>query len=232
MIKIVGAVKKSVLNLNRFEKCLWAFSVIVVLLSFLLAGSGDYMTLTASLIGVTALIFVAKGDVLGQILTIVFSIFYSIISVEFAYYGEMITYMGMSAPIAFMSVVTWLRNPYSEKQVKINHLRGRSFVLLFVIAGFVTWGFYYILVYFNTANIIFSTISVTTSFLASALMMLRSPYYATAYAANDVVLIVLWVMATMEDISYLPMIICFVIFFINDIYGFINWSKMKKAQAE
>lgn len=232
MIKIIEAVKKSVLNLNRFEKCLWAFSVSVVILSFVLAGSSDYMTLAASLIGVTALIFVAKGDVLGQILTIVFSVFYSIISFGFAYYGEMITYMGMSAPIAFMSVVTWLRNPYSEKQVKINHLRGRSFVLLFVIAGLVTWGFYYILVYFNTANIIFSTISVTTSFLASALMMLRSPYYATAYAANDVVLIVLWVMATMEDISYLPMIICFVIFFINDIYGFINWSKMKKAQAE
>lgn len=232
MIKIIEAVKKSVQNLNRFEKCLWAFSVIIVMVSFLLAGSGDYMTLVASLIGVTALIFVAKGDVLGQILTIVFSVVYSIISLGFAYYGEMITYMGMSAPIAFMSVITWLKNPYCEKQVKISHLRARSFVLLFILAGLVTWGFYYILVFFNTANIVFSTISVTTSFLASALMMLRSPYYAVAYAANDVVLIVLWIMATMEEISYLPMIICFVIFFINDIYGFINWSKMRRAQAD
>ncbi len=95
----------------------------------------------------------------------------------------------------------------------------------------VTWVFYYILVYFNTTNVVFSTISVTTSFLASALMMLRDSYYALAYAANDLVLIVLWVMATMESISYVSMIACFSIFFINDIYGYINWSRMKKHQG-
>ena len=228
---ICAGIKSSIKNLNSFERKLWLLSVTIVTLSFLIFRSENFMTLIASLIGVTALIFVAKGDVLGQILTIVFSLLYSLISFGFAYYGEMITYMGMTAPIALLSVITWLKNPYSEKQVKIRKLSPKQYFVLLMVSLVVTWIFYYILAYFNTTNIVFSTISVTTSFLASALMMLRDSYYALAYAANDLVLIVLWVMATMENISYVSMIACFSIFFINDIYGYINWSRMKKHQG-
>ena len=228
---ICAGIKSSIKNLNSFERKLWLLSVTIVTLSFLIFRSENFMTLIASLIGVTALIFVAKGDVLGQILTIVFSLLYSLISFGFAYYGEMITYMGMTAPIALLSVITWLKNPYSEKQVKIRKLSPKQYFVLLIVSLLVTWVFYYILVFFNTTNIVFSTISVTTSFLASALMMLRDPHYALAYAANDLVLIVLWVVATMENISYVSMIACFSIFFINDIYGYINWSKMKRHQG-
>ncbi len=230
--RIYEGFKSSIKNLNPFEKKLWLLSVVIVTFSFLIFRSENLMTLVASLIGVTALIFVAKGDVLGQILTIVFSLLYSLISFGFAYYGEMITYMGMTAPIALLSVITWLKNPYSEKQVKIRKLNSKQYILLLIVSLFVTWIFYYILLYFNTSNIVFSTISVTTSFLASSLMMLRDSYYALAYAANDLVLIVLWVMATLENISYVSMIACFSIFFINDIYGYINWSRMKKIQGK
>ncbi len=58
----------------------------------------------------------------------------------------------------------------------------------------------------------------------------RSAYFALAYAANDVVLIVLWTMATLTDVSYLSVVICFAVFLINDIYGFISWSRMRKRQ--
>ena len=82
---IYAEIKSSFKNLNSFEKRLWLLSLIVVTISFLIFRSENFMTLIASLIGVTALIFVAKGDVLGQILTIVFSLLYSLISFGFAY---------------------------------------------------------------------------------------------------------------------------------------------------
>ena len=77
-----------------------------------------------------------------------------------------------------------------------------------------------------------STISVFTSFLAASLMLFRSKYYALAYASNDIVLIILFILASIENISYIPMVICFIIFLINDLYGFINWTKMSKKQNE
>lgn len=101
---------------------------------------------------------------------------------------------------------------------------------MFVLSAAVTIAFYFILDALNTANMIPSTISVTTSFLAVYLTFRRSEYYALAYAANDVVLIVLWTMAAMQNISYLSVIICFAAFLVNDLCGFASWKRMKKAQ--
>lgn len=224
---------KSFKNLTKFELILWLLSITAIIISFLFSKPCNILTIIASLIGVTALIFLSKGDVLGQILTVVFSIFYAIISFRFRYYGEMITYLGMTAPIAFLSVITWLKNPYEQgkNEVKISKLTKTKIIALFFSTILVTFVFYFILKYFKNANLFMSTISIATSFLASALMLMRSPFYAIAYACNDIVLIILWVMATVQNISFLPMIICFVIFFINDIYGFINWRKMRKRQT-
>ena len=97
-------------------------------------------------------------------------------------------------------------------------------------AFIVTVIFYFVLRYFNTANLVPSTLSVTTSFIAVYLTFRRSPYFALAYAMNDVVLIVLWILASITDISYLSVVICFVVFFVNDMYGFINWRRMEKKQ--
>ena len=219
-------------TLTKFEWGLWLASLTVVLLSYLLSGSGDLLNLTSSLIGVTALIFVAKGHVLGQILTVLFSIFYGVISFFFTYYGEMITYLFMTAPMAIVAAVEWLKHPYKDSQeVKVHHVTKRQLLSMSISAVLVTILFYFILKALDTANLTFSTISITTSFVASYLTFLRSPYYAIGYSANDMVLIVLWILASMENLSYLPMVACFVMFLCNDLYGFYNWRRMQKRQV-
>lgn len=220
-------------DLTKFETCLWLLSVFVVVMSFVLSKGGGCMSLIASLIGVTALIFVAKGYVFGQMLTVVFALFYGIISFYFGYYGEMLTYMCMTAPIAIMAIVSWVKHPFEgSREVEVRKMHRVEVAFVFLLAIVVTVLFYFILGAFNTANLFFSTLSVTTSFIACCLTFMRNPYYAIAYAANDVVLIVLWIMASVEDISYLPMVFCFVMFLANDVYGFVNWKRMEKRQED
>ena len=218
-------------DLNRFELALWITSLALITVSFLLTKEKDLLSILASLIGATALIFVSKGYVLGQVLTVVFSVFYGIISFFFQYYGEMITYLCMTSPIALMSVISWLKNPYeNSKEVRVSNLSRKLKIILVVSAPVVTLLFYFILKALGNANMFFSTLSVTTSFVASYLTLFRSPYYAVGYAANDIVLIILWVMAAIKEPSSTPMILCFVTFLANDLYGFYNWRKMKKRQ--
>ncbi|MCF0106721.1 MAG: nicotinamide mononucleotide transporter [Holdemanella sp.] len=220
--------------MNRFEKGLYIGSVCIIVISFLYTKSNDYLTLFASLIGATFLILNAKGNVWGQVLTVVFSILYGIISYRNAYYGEMITYLGMTAPIAAISVYTWWKNPSKEDKnvVKVNHLKLSEYIFLLIISIPITVLFYFILKYFHTNELYLSTLSVFTSFIASYLTMRRSEYYAIGYASNDVVLIALWYIATKKNPEYMSVLICFIVFLINDLYGFINWSKMKKYQEK
>lgn len=225
-------IKQFISYFTKFELTLWCSSVALIIASYLIFDKDGYLTLIASLIGVTSLIYNAKGNPIGQALIIMFSVFYGIISFSFAYYGEMITYLGMSAPMAVIALISWLRNPYkgNKAQVKVNKLKLKEIVFVLMLSLVVTLAFYFILDYFNTANIIPSTISVTTSFIAAYLTFRRSPYYAFAYALNDIVLIVMWTLASIKSIAYVSVIICFVVFLVNDLYGFVSWLKMEKQQ--
>lgn len=225
-------IKNVLTYFTKAEIFLWSGSVVLILLSFALFDGENFLTLAASLVGVTSLIFNAKGNPVGQALMIVFSLLYGIISYSFSYYGEMLTYLGMTMPMAVFALVSWLKNPFKGKrsQVEVNEISKKEAALSAVLALVVTAVFYFILKAFNTENLLPSTISVTTSFAAVYLTFRRSSFFALAYAANDVVLIVLWVLASMEDPKYISVVVCFAAFLINDLYGFLNWQKMKKAQ--
>ena len=218
---------------TKVELNLWSLSALLIITSFFLFDRANYLAFAASLIGTTSLIFNAKGNPFGQFLMVIFSVLYGIISYTFAYFGEMITYLGMTAPMAVVALVSWLRNPYNgnRAEVTVNRLNRKEVIFMAVLTIVVTCIFYFILKAMTTSNIVPSTISVTTSFIAVYLTARRSPYFALAYAANDIVLIVLWVLAAMTDISYLSVIICFTMFLANDIYGFYNWQKMQRRQT-
>ncbi|MBQ3507803.1 MAG: nicotinamide mononucleotide transporter [Clostridia bacterium] len=225
--------KKILSYFSKLEFTLWSSSIALIVISFIAFDRTNYLTLTASLIGVTSLIFSAKGNPFGQLLMVAFSLLYGIISYTFSYYGEMITYLGMTMPMAVFALISWLRNPYNgnRAEVKVNRLVRTELIFMWIATIAVTGIFYFILDYFNTANILPSTFSITTSFLAVYLTFRRSPYFALAYAANDVILIILWILASVSDIRYISVVVCFVSFLFNDVYGFISWQRMKKRQC-
>ena len=213
---------KKLLNyFNKFEWCLLLGSLATILITHFAFGSQEYLKLIASLIGTTALIFNAKGNLIGQVLIIIFGCLYGYISYTFKYYGEIITYLGMSVPMAIFALISWCRHPYKGKktEVEVGHLTLRDYIIAGILTALITTAFYFILKALGTANLIPSTISVATYFSFK-----RSPCYALGYVANDIVLIILWILATCKDISYLSVVICFAVFLLNDLYGFFNWT--------
>ena len=226
--------KKLLRYFTAGEWLLWGCSCLVILICYFIFDGSGILSAVASLIGVTSLIFCAKGNPIGQVLMIVFSVLYGIISLSFNYYGEMITYLGMTAPMALFSLISWLRHPFKgqKSQVQVATMRGRGWLVALSLSLVVTAIFYFILRALGTANLIPSTISVTTSFLAAYLTWRRSPYFALIYAANDAVLLVLWTLASFSDLSYVSVVVCFAAFLVNDLYGFISWKRMQKSQAQ
>lgn len=213
-------------TLTKKEWVLWLGSLSAVIISNIAVRNIDLLTLAATCIGVTALIFAAKGNVLSPILMTIFCILYTLISWRFHYWGEMITYLGMSLPMSVWSIITWAKNSSENStSVAIQRLTPKHISGLIIFSVLTTLIFYFILRALNTPNIVFSTISITTSFLASSLTLLRSSYYALGYAANDIILIALWILASFKNPAYLPVAFNFMIFFINDLYGFISWKK-------
>jgi len=219
---------------SRGELILWGASAALVTAAFLIFDPAGYLTYAASLIGVTSLIFNARGNPVGQALMVIFSCLYGVISWTFRYYGEMITYLGMTGPMALFALIAWLKNPYrgNRAEVAVNRIPPWEWGMGALLTAVVTLCFYYILAYFNTAYLLLSTLSVATSFAAVYLTFRRSRFFALAYALNDIVLIALWVLASIENSSYLSVCICFTAFLANDIYSYIAWSRMARRQRQ
>ncbi|MGN1276431.1 MAG: nicotinamide mononucleotide transporter [Floccifex sp.] len=126
-------------NLSKTEWILWILYIFVVTTSNMIIGNIDSLIIVTTWIGATALILAAKGNVWSQIMTIVFSIFYAIISYRFHYWGEMITYLGMTLPMAIWSAITWIQNPSENgKEVKIQKLDLKHIIWLLISGALVT----------------------------------------------------------------------------------------------
>ena len=221
-----------ILSLDKTGFTLWMISLGAVVGAFFFTSGNDFLSLLGTIIGVTSLIYLAKGYVIGQVLIIIFSLFYAVVSYKNQYYGEMITYLFMTAPMAFIALIQWMKNPYGEtNEVKVRSKLTTGHTIFLIISSIlVTAIFYFILKVLGNASLLVSTLSITTSYVAAYLTAARVPYYALGYALNDVVLIILWVAASIKSSENIPLLVNFSVFLMNDLYGFISCKKMEKRQ--
>lgn len=223
--------KKALASLRPVDITVWGISVFLILISRVFSSGGGIMNTVTSLLGVTAIIFVAKGQVLGQVLLASFALLYGIVSYFQSYYGETAICIFLSLPLAAFAIITWYKNPYDKSgEVTIRALKKKDWFVLIPLTCVVTSVMYFILSFIGTANITWSTFSIATSFFAAGLTVLRSPYFALGYVFNDIVLIVLWISAAIVDPSSISMVFCFLGFLLNDSYSFICWKMREKTQ--
>lgn len=220
-------------RLTVFEWVLWITSITVTTVLYFIYPADDALSLVAALFGFTCLIFIAKGAILGQLLCVIFATLYGIVSLRVGYYGEMLTYILMSAPVAVMAIISWAKHPFKEtNQVAVRDLRRRDIPYVLIACVLVTTLFHFVLRWLGCANLAVSTVSVATSFFAASLAFLRCPWFSLGYIANDTVLIVLWSLMLPHDRAALSMIACFSLFLLHDLYGLISWQHMKLRQRK
>ena len=219
---------------NLFEILLLSVSLCVTVIVFSVGKEKDLWTFLSSVTGIVCVIFTAKGNPIAQYLSIFFAVCYAVASYRSRYYGETIIYLFLMLPIHVACIVSWLKNRKTPEsaEVKINSLCPREYLLLGLADVLVTVAFYFLLKALHTDELVISTISLVSSVSAAYLMLRRSEYYAVCFIANDLILLALWGLRVYRfGIAYLPSIVTFSVFLINDVYGFIAWRKRKKSQA-
>jgi len=215
------------------EAILLIVELAIPLILYFVFKCDDYQNLLGAQLGIISIFFLAKASLIGIVLSLLFSLFYAITSLNFQYYGEAIIYFAFMIPLGIISGVIWFINRFKgTTEVAILSTKKIDFMIGPIASVILTFGLFWLLRYLGTENIITSTLSLFTSFLALYFQIKRSRFTQLFYAANDIVLITLWTLATIEDISYIPIVSCFVFLLVNDLYGFFNWTRIKKRQDE
>lgn len=218
---------------NLFEIIFLFSSFFALILCFVFSVDRSWLTLTSSLLGVVAVLFVAKGFVIAPIVNLIYGGFYIAISALQHYFGEVIIYACVMTPIYIFSIISWLGNRSKEQEeiVEVNKIYWKEYLAIFLGAIVATFSFYFILKALNTNELEINTASLIFSLVASYLMLRRSSFYALAFLADDIIAIALWSMAVINfGLQFLPTVVSFCVFLINDLYGFIHWKIQERRQ--
>lgn len=192
----------------------------------------SWISAVTGIFGLSCVIFTAKGKVLGIFLTWGMIVFYSILSYRNKYYGEVFINIFMMLPMTVISLVSWLKHLGKDYVVKVNSITKKELIIVFSVALIAFVVFFFLLRALGTSQLIFSTISIVTSVLATYFQSRRSKYGFLSFLFNDAVLCALWLMATLKDTKNIPMLVAVSLFVLCDIYGFISWSVMQRRQQK
>ena len=230
---IVEKVKKFFKEIKWYEYAFVGVSLAVLITLSIIFHSHIFYILSSS-VGVVAVLFLTKVNVIGIILSFVQITFYTIISYLNGFYGEMINNLCVTLPLYVANLITWLKNLYSKSgQVKINsNISWKEIVVAILVVVIISFGMYFLLDYFNTTMVFVSTLSFTFNTLAIYFLARRSSLNFAFYLFSNVANFIMWgtLIITTQDLSMLITLINVVIFFVLNCYGLYNWFITRKKQ--
>ena len=219
-------------NWTTFEKIFLILGTIIAcVLTFIFKGT--WIDLGYTLLYFWTALLLAKGKYSCYIIGIISTFFYAFVSYSNSYYGEVIIAMCCTLPLMVIGLVNWLKHQDSTNTVIIKEITKKELIIVLISQVVLFYGYYSLLKFFNTNNLLVSTFSVIASVIATYLTARRSEYGFIGFIINDLILIVLWSIPVINGESNLiPVLLCPMLLLINDIYGVYNWKRLKKKQTE
>lgn len=211
---------------NTFEKVIFVSSVVFIL-GLGLVLKCDLLTTIVAFLGFFSALNQAKGKVVGQFTGVFLALLYSIVSYRNRYFGEVIVYLVVILPLYIFGIFSWLKNKDKKtEKVKQNVIGKNEWIMILVSCIVLFIGLYQLLRYFDTSQLLVSTLSMIINITATYLLVRRSKYSFILYIFNALILLVLWGIPVVGgDYLLIPMVFDAILLLINDIYGFKSWAR-------
>ena len=228
----MNKIKNFFADWSRKEKAWLAFVLIVQTVAWGIQKESAFMlvmTLTSSL----NLVLGAKGKVAGLYFAIINSALYAINCMGIPLYGEVMYNLIYSIPVSTIAIFTWKKNMTKGGEVKFRTMTPKIMITTAVVTIAGVLAYMQILKWMGGNLPFMDSLTTVVSVVASFLYLLRFSEQWAMWAIVNALSIVMWIMVFMQgDSSALLIIIMKSINFINSTYGFLNWRKIAKENAQ
>lgn len=182
-------------------------------------------------------VLLAKGKVWGHMIGVIATLLYIVVSIQVAYYGEVLLSAVITIPMSIWAFVEWFKNKRIDKAqgevVVVKAVSIKELLILLISQVALFPALYFLLKVFNTEFLAVSTLSVSANIIATWLLIRRSDFNWFVWVANSLITLSLWLYLTIvKDLSYITLAIMALFLFVNNIYGFVNWQRLKRSQIE
>ncbi|MGV6987702.1 nicotinamide riboside transporter PnuC [Testudinibacter sp. P80/BLE/0925] len=193
----------------------------------------------AAISGILCVIFVSKGKISNYIFGFISVTCYAYISYTFKLYGEMMLNLLVYVPVQFIGFYVWRRHmhiktsaqtdQYEEVIAKALTLKQWGIVISAAVIG--TYAYIQLLHNLGSALPALDGVTVVVSIVAQILMVLRYREQWVLWIVVNLLTVSLWTAMWIKNgETSLPLLVMYIMYLWNSIYGYHNWARMVKTQ--
>ena len=221
------------IKLNLFECILIIGILIINIILFIVTNETNWLGIIASITGVIGVVITAKGHISCYYWGIINIITYGIICYQTGFYGEVILDVIYNLPMQFIGIFMWKKYLNKDNIVKTRGMNIKQVVLttiISIVAIFVCGMFLKSI----NGNLPFIDSAINVgAIVALYLSVKRFKEQWIIYILMDIIAIYMWSNALMNnEPNSLVMIIVWIFYLVNAVYGYINWTKLERNRTK
>ena len=192
----------------------------------------SWVVVLNSLLGLTTIFLLSQGYILGNIIGILQLITYCYLTITNRIYGELVEIFLITLPAYIFSFYTWGKSSNSNILKPQKNISTKNWCIVVSISTCLSLAMYFVFNAFGTQSLIFSTIIFGINCVSGYLKVKRVKYTFVFNLAAYAVSLAMWsVFAFNGDLSYLPVMLNYVVYIVFCVLGLFNWTKIGKAQT-
>lgn len=217
-----------------FER-VWLFAFTAVTIYLYVALDDTLIGLLASLTGMLSVVLVAKGKTWNYYPGIINVVLYAFVAYGQKYYGEVMLNLLYFLPMQFIGLIMWRRNGVSEEKrndVKVAVMTNRARLYWSLLCLAATIAYAWVLKAMGGALPFIDSLTAVLSIVAMIFMVKRYVEQWVVWIIIDVLTIYMWLVAFMGDGNDVSILVMWIAYLANAIYGWLNWRAQYRVQKE
>ena len=216
----------------RFEICwLVLFTVIMIVLSVI--WGDNLLALISGITGILGVVLAAKGKVSTYIFATVNVAIYALLTFQNHLYGEFMLNAFYYIPMNFIGFYLWSKHKDNESgEVEGKKLTGKQTVILFAAVAVVVLVYWQILSRIGGQLALIDAMSTVFSVVALIMQVARYAEQWLLWIIVNVVSVVMWLLLIGKDSSAVTMVVMWIAYLFNSVYGYYNWRKLAAKNVD
>lgn len=220
--------------LKYFNKFEWCLILGMIFANLITGGLSNPIGAICSITGVLCVVLVAKGKISNFAFGLVNVVLYIYLAYTWKIYGDVMLNALYYLPIQFIGYFTWKKKMSAETgTVKARKMTKTQFSIMSIgcAASIFLYSQFLIMLGGNTPYL--DSTSTVLSIIAQLLMLMMFAEQWLLWIIVNIVSTAMWVVPSLTgDKAAISMVLMWVAYLINSIYGYINWKRMAKIQED
>ena len=218
--------KKFFADWSRFEKCWLILSTLIMIILSIVWGD-SLLALISGITGILGVVLAAKGKVSTYFFATVNVAIYALLTFQNHLYGEFMLNAFYYIPMNFVGFYLWSRHKDQDSgEVEGKTLTLKQTIIMFAAVAVVVVVYWQILSRIGGRLAFIDAMSTIFSVVALIMQVTRYAEQWLLWIIVNIVSVIMWVLLIGKDSSAITMVVMWIAYLFNSVYGYYNWRKL------